>query len=248
MALVLFTLLPLTAEAGGIHTVRPGETLWRIAQQNNTTVAALAKENNIRNNNIIYAGQNLRIPASTYTVQRGDTLWLIAQRYNTTVAALASLNNISNVGHIEVGQVIKLTGSSSSASVPVVSRSNPSYSAAELDLFARLVFSEAAGEPFVGQVAVAASVLNRVASSIYPNTVTSVIRQVVNGHYQYSPVLDGRINLPANDTARRAVQEAINGSDPSLGATGFYNPRKTTNQWVRSQPVTTTIGNHVFFR
>ncbi len=245
MALALFTLLPLTAEAGGVHTVRPGETLWGIAQQNNTTVAALAKENNIRNYNIIYAGQSLRIPASTHTVQRGDTLWLLAQRYKTTVAALASLNNISNASHIEVGQVIKLSGSS--ASVPVF-RSNPSYSAAELDLFARLVFSEAAGEPFVGQVAVAASVLNRVASSIYPNTVTSVIRQVVNGYYQYSPVLDGRINLPANDTARRAVQEAINGSDPSLGATGFYNPRKTTNQWVRSQPVTTTIGNHVFFR
>jgi N-acetylmuramoyl-L-alanine amidase len=71
---------------------------------------------------------------------------------------------------------------------------------------------------------------------------------VVNGHYQYSPVLDGRINLPANESARRAVQEALNGRDPSLGATGFFNPRKTNNQWVRSRPVTVTIGQHVFFR
>lgn len=120
--------------------------------------------------------------------------------------------------------------------------------AAELDLFARLVHAEAAGEPFEGQVAVAASVLNRIRSPIYPNTLAAVINQVVNGHYQYSPVLDGRINQPANETARRAVQEALSGRDPSLGALGFFNPRKTSNQWVRSRPVTVTIGQHVFFR
>jgi N-acetylmuramoyl-L-alanine amidase len=130
----------------------------------------------------------------------------------------------------------------------VTSRSSAAYSAAELDLFARLVQAESAGEPFQGQVAVAASVLNRVRSSRYPNTLRAVIYQIEGGYYQYSPVLDGRINQPASDSARRAVQEAIGGSDPSKGALGFYNPRKTTNQWVRSQPVITTIGNHVFFR
>lgn len=122
------------------------------------------------------------------------------------------------------------------------------FTAAELDLFARLVHAEAAGEPFEGQVAVAASVLNRIRSPLFPNTLSAVIHQVVNGHYQYSPVLDGRINLPANESARRAVQEALNGRDPSLGATGFFNPRKTNNQWVRSRPVTVTIGQHVFIR
>jgi len=123
-----------------------------------------------------------------------------------------------------------------------------SFSPAELDLFARLVHAEAAGEPFEGQVAVAASVLNRVRSPLYPHTLSAVIYQVVGGFYQYSPVLDGRINLPANESARRAVQEALNGRDPSLGALGFFNPRKTNNQWVRSQQVTVTIGQHVFFR
>lgn len=122
------------------------------------------------------------------------------------------------------------------------------FTPAELDLFARLVHSEAAGEPFEGQVAVAASVLNRIRSPLYPNTLTAVINQVVNGHYQYSPVLDGRINLPANESARRAVQEALSGRDPSRGALGFFNPRKTNNQWVRSRPVTVTIGQHVFIR
>ncbi len=118
----------------------------------------------------------------------------------------------------------------------------------EMDLFARIVHAEAEGEPFIGQVAVAASILNRIRSSRYPNTLQAVVYQAPGGFYQYSPVLDGRINRPAGDSARRAVAEALNGNDPTGGATGFYNPRKTRNQWVRRQPVTTIIGNHVFFR
>jgi N-acetylmuramoyl-L-alanine amidase len=118
----------------------------------------------------------------------------------------------------------------------------------EIDLFARLVHSEAVGESYEGQVAVAASVLNRLRSSRYPNTISAVIYQISGGKYQYSPVLDGRINRPAGSSARKAVEDAINGWDPSYGASGFYNPRKTSNQWVRSQPVTRSIGQHVFFR
>jgi N-acetylmuramoyl-L-alanine amidase len=117
----------------------------------------------------------------------------------------------------------------------------------EMDLFARIVHAEAEGESFTGQVAVAASILNRIRSSRFPNTLRAVVYQVADGCYQYSPVPDGRINRPAGDSARRAVAEALAGNDPSRGATGFYNPRKTGNQWVRRQPVTFTIGNHVFF-
>lgn len=125
----------------------------------------------------------------------------------------------------------------------------PAYSWAELDLFARLVHAESAGEPYAGQVAVAASVLHRLESPAYPNTLRGVIYQVTDGrYYQYSPVLDGRINLPADRTSFQAVYDALAGWDPSGGATGFYNPRKTSNQWVRSRPVMTTIGRHVFFR
>ncbi|NLZ38116.1 MAG: spore cortex-lytic enzyme [Firmicutes bacterium] len=120
--------------------------------------------------------------------------------------------------------------------------------AADFDLFARLVHAESAGEPFEGQVAVAATVLNRLKSDLYPNTISGIIYQVESGRYQYSPVLDGRINLPAGESAKRAVREALKGWDPSAGATGFYNPAKTSNAWVRSHPVTTTIGSHVFFK
>ncbi len=118
----------------------------------------------------------------------------------------------------------------------------------DMDLFARLVHAEAGGEPYIGQVAVAASVLNRLQDERYPDTVREVILQVWNGYYQYSPVLDGRINLPANDAARRAVMDALRGADPSRGATGFYNPELTDDRWVRHQCVTMVIGNHVFFR
>lgn len=126
---------------------------------------------------------------------------------------------------------------------------DPRFSAADLDLLARLVHAEAEGEPYVGKVAVAASVLNRVNSWDYPNTIPEVIYQVVDGRYvQYEPVLNGRIYIPAGAEAKLAVQEAAGGSDPSWGATGFYNPAKTTSKWVRSRPVTTMIGNHIFFK
>ena len=117
----------------------------------------------------------------------------------------------------------------------------------DLDLFARLVHAEAAGEPFDGQVAVAASVINLVKNPRYPDTVREVILEVIDGYYQYSPVLDGRVKLPANKSAQRAVRLALLGLDPTGGATGFYNPELTDDKWVRSQSVTKRIGNHIFF-
>lgn len=122
------------------------------------------------------------------------------------------------------------------------------FTEADMDLFARIVHAEAEGESFEGQVAVAASILNRIRSELYPNTMSGVVYQVVSGKYQYSPVLDGRISRAAGESAKRAVLEALNGDDPTGGATGFYNPAKTNNQWVRSRPVTRIIGNHVFFK
>lgn len=126
---------------------------------------------------------------------------------------------------------------------------SPRFSGSDLDLLARLVHAEAEGEPYAGKVAVAATILHRVDDPAYPDTIPGVIYQVWDGKYvQYEPVLNGRINLPADDASRRAVQDAVAGVDPSLGAIGFYNPAKTFNQWVRERPVTTVIGNHYFFR
>lgn len=244
LALLIFGLG--AAEASLNHTVQRGETLWRISRHYDTSVNAILDANNISNPDIIHIGQTVVIPGR-HRVTSGETLWRISQNYGTTVAAIAGASGISNTNLIYPGQIltIPVDGEGSTTRPP---SSGIILSAADRDLFARLVHSEAAGEPYTGQVAVAASVLNRVKDSRYPGTVRRVILQVVNGYYQYSPVLDGRIYIPANQTAFNAVGDALNGSDPSLGATGFYNPRKTSNQWVRQQPVTTVIGNHVFFR
>lgn len=236
------------AEAAVSHRVAPGDTLWLISQRYNTTVAALSSANNL-SGTTIYPGQVLNVPVRVHTVQRGDTMWLIAQRYGVSLPALLSANRNVSPTNIYPGQRINIPANSSPA-LPSRegSRVEHNFSQQEIDLFARLVHSEAAGEPYVGQVAVAASVLNRIRSSIYPNTLRGVVYQVSYGYYQYSPVLDGRINLPADRTAYQAVYDALAGWDPSRGALGFYNPRKTANQWVRQQTVTTIIGNHVFFR
>jgi hypothetical protein len=111
--------------------------------------------------------------------------------------------------------------------------------------------AEAGGESYEGKVAVAAVILNRMESPVWPNTIQDVIFQIVKvdgtSYYQFSPVLDGRIyEVEATEETVRAVQEAMQGKDPTGGATVFYNPAKTNNAWVKERPVTTTIGNHVF--
>ncbi len=238
-------------EAAIHHTVQRGETVWRISQQYGSTVAAIGNVNNLSNTNLINVGQVLEIPGK-HRVAAGETLWRISQNYGSTVAAIAGASGITNTALIHPGQILTIPGEGSTSvpapSQPAQPAPGMSLSIAEMDLLARLVRAEAGGEIYSGQVAVAASVLNRVKDSRYPNSVSGVIYQVSGGYYQYCPVENGAINIPAGETARQAVRDAVNGSDPSLGATGFYNPRKTTNQWVRSQPVTTVIGNHVFFR
>jgi hypothetical protein len=138
-------------------------------------------------------------------------------------------------------------------SVSVAEQLTPIFTEAELDLLARLVHAEAKGESYEGQVAVAASVLNRLRHPDYPNTLQGVIYQVVvsggKSYYQYEPVLNGTIKQPASQTAKDAVADALAGWDPSLGATGFFAPAKVgRSSWVWSRPATVTIGNHRFFK
>ena len=122
------------------------------------------------------------------------------------------------------------------------SSSSTTNSSSDLNLLARLVYAEARGEPYTGQVAVASVVLNRVKNSSFPNSVAGVIYQ--SG--AFSVVNDGQINLTPNATAKKAAQDAINGWDPSYGAIYYFNPKTATNKWIWSRPVTVVIGNHRF--
>lgn len=120
--------------------------------------------------------------------------------------------------------------------------SSGKYTAADLNLLARLISAEARGESYTGQVAVGAVVLNRVAHSSFPDTISGVIYQ--NG--AFSCVRDSNWYAAVTDSAKRAAKEAMNGWDPTGGAIYYYNPSTATSAWIRKRPITTYIGNHVF--
>ena len=112
----------------------------------------------------------------------------------------------------------------------------------ELYLMARMISAEARGEPFVGQVAVGAVILNRVESPQFPNTIAEVLYQPG----ALSALLDGQFDQPIADSAWRAAREALGGSDPSGGAVYYYNPVTSTSKWIFSRETITTIGKHIF--
>lgn len=114
----------------------------------------------------------------------------------------------------------------------------------ELRMMANAVYGEARGEPYEGQVAVAAVILNRVASSEFPNTPTGVIFQPG----AFTAVADGQIWLTPNEQAMRAVKDALSGWDPSDGCLYYFNPKTATSKWIWSRPQYKTIGQHIFCR
>ncbi len=120
--------------------------------------------------------------------------------------------------------------------------SSSASNSSDLTLLSKLIYGEARGEPYEGQVAVGAVVLNRVRSSSFPNTISGVIYQ--SGAFDV--VRDGQINLTPNSTAKKAAQDALNGWDPSYGAIYYFNPSTATSAWIWSRPHVITIGNHRF--
>ena len=125
-----------------------------------------------------------------------------------------------------------------------VQAASQSSSASDLQLMARAINGEARGEPYEGQVAVGAVILNRVKSSQFPNTIAGVIYQ--SG--AFTAVADGQINVPIAEgsTVLKAAQDALNGWDPTGGAIYYFNPDTATNKWIWSRPVIKTIGKHRF--
>ena len=119
-----------------------------------------------------------------------------------------------------------------------------SSSTSDLQLIARAINGEARGEPYEGQVAVGAVILNRVKSSQFPNTIAGVIYQ--SG--AFTAVSDGQINVPIEEgsTVLKAAQDALNGWDPTGGALYYFNPNTATNKWIWSRPLIKTIGKHRF--
>lgn len=117
-----------------------------------------------------------------------------------------------------------------------------SNNSSDYSLLARIISAEARGEPYIGQVAVGAVVLNRVEHPSFPDTLSGVVYQ----KGAFSCLYDGQFNEPISESAYKAATDAINGLDPSGGAIYYYNPKKSTNKWIFSRPVITTIGSHRF--
>lgn len=114
----------------------------------------------------------------------------------------------------------------------------------DVALLARVINAEARGEPYQGQVAVGAVIMNRVESAEFPNTITGVVYQ----KGQFSSVTDGQINKPFENEAqvKKAAQEAYNGADPTNGALFFYNAKTTKSKWLYTRPTLKVIGSHTF--
>ncbi|MBR1821307.1 MAG: spore cortex-lytic enzyme [Clostridia bacterium] len=141
-----------------------------------------------------------------------------------------------------MGVTLSGSGGGSSSGGSSATASSASIISADHRLLSKLVYAEARGESYKGQVAVAAVVLNRVASSSFPNTISGVIYQ--SG--AFSCVSNGSINNTPDSTAIRAALDALNGWDPTGGCLYYYNPKATSDKWIRTRTVKTVIGNHSF--
>ncbi|MBE7079899.1 MAG: spore cortex-lytic enzyme [Clostridiales bacterium] len=115
-------------------------------------------------------------------------------------------------------------------------------SSSDVYLLAKTIYAEGRGEPYVGQVAIGAVIMNRVRNHAFPNTVSGVVYQ----KGAFTAVDDGQINLTPNETAMKAARDAINGWDPTGGAIYYYNPAVATSAWIFERQTVTVIGKHVF--
>lgn len=180
-------------------------------------------------NRLIQYGYMTGSADGKYGEKTRDAVILFQKRNGLTVDGRVGKATAAALG-------VTLTSSTSSSSSTIVS--------VDQKLLAKLVYAEARGESYKGQVAVAAVVLNRVSSSSFPNTISGVIYQTG----AFSCVSNGSINNTPNDTAVRAALDAMNGWDPTNGCLYYYNPGKTSDSWIRTRTVVTVIGNHYFAR
>jgi len=172
----------------------------------------------------------------SHKVKSGDTLYKLSRHYGVTIAGIKSANGLGS-DTIYIGQTLRIPTTAKNAS-----RSGGNFSQDDLYWLSRAVYSEARGEPYLGQVAVAAVVINRTQNSQFPSSIKGVIFQ----KSAFTAVSDGQINLAPNATAIKAAREALVGADPSGGALYYWNPAKSTSKWIWTRTIINRIGNHVF--
>lgn len=181
-----------------------------------------------------YAGPKTKLKLYNATKQ-----WKPGMEYAQGGQSKEGSQNAAKQGSGTASSGNQNAGSSSETLAP---SNNLGLSENDLKIMSNAVYGEARGEPFEGQVAVAAVILNRVKSPSFPNTVSGVIFQP----RAFTAVADGQIWLEPNETARKAVQQALNGWDPSGGCLYYFNPETATSKWIWTRPQVKTIGKHIF--
>ncbi|MBQ9044973.1 MAG: spore cortex-lytic enzyme [Oscillospiraceae bacterium] len=194
----------------------------------------------------------LRVQAASY--QRGSTGEVVSQiqtklkrwgYYNGAVDGIYGSGTEKAVRLFQQKNGLTVDGKAGQktlAAMGITASSAASTTDANVELLARLISAEARGEPYTGQVAVGAVVMNRTRHPSFPSTISGVIYQ----RGAFSCIDDGQFWQPIADSAYRAAREALAGNDPTGGAIYYYNPAKTTNKWIWSRPVLTVIGSHRF--
>lgn len=162
--------------------------------------------------------------------------------YNGSITGTMNLETKTALQEYQKNEGLEMTGTLDEATQTAVGVSASNQSNTDLYLLAKLIHSEARGEPYEGQVAVGAVVLNRVKSAEFPNTLEEVIYQP----WAFTALHDGQFDLEPNATAYQAAEDALNGWDPSYGCLYYYNPTTATSQWIFSRTTVVVIGNHVF--
>lgn len=172
----------------------------------------------------------------TYKVQRGDSLYVIARMHDMTVDELKAINGLDSE-IIRPGQVLTVSYGQI-RDYPVGVR----LSDQEVKWLAQMIHAEARGEPYIGQVAVGAVIINRLKSPQFPNTMYGVLFQPK----AFQPISNRTFFREPDEKAYRAAHEALMGHDPTNGAVFFFNPRQSNDRFMHSRPATVTIGQHRF--
>ncbi len=248
------------------YRVRAGDTLGRIAQRFGVSVADLKLANGLTSD-LIVVGDVLEIPtaeeeaATVHVVRSGESLWQIALRYRIATSDLMRANGLRD-DVIHPGQRLTIPGAGGEAATTTTTgpggsaRNEPlrGVSAADLEVLARIVKGECPGNmPYDGMVAVAAVVLNRVKDARFPNTIPGVAHQPMQFSC-YNRNMRNRLYWGAiPQYAWDAARDAVNGRDPSGGATHYFNPYLVRPAWARNMRFIKRIGatrdtTHDFYR
>jgi N-acetylmuramoyl-L-alanine amidase len=240
------------------YTVQKGDTLIKIASENNLSIAELAKLNpQIKDLNKIFAGDSLNLEepnrtstekitttlASDYEIYVGQTIDTYEPSMVVTTELVSTETVVSKAAEVDNSEepaegFIKVKPAATQIAAQTIG-----FTDEEIDLLARLVRAEAQIEPFEGKVAVACVVLNRIESPQFPDTIESVIYEP----RQFQPVSNGEINKPADAESIEAVKAALTNQRDLVGnSLFFYNPTIATSRWLDTRPTTVTIGQHVF--